>query len=285
MIFTSANRLRLGFLCAGIAVFAAGLFYPAVFGVSQAVAQTEFLKEENPPKTAEEVKQSLLAARSRKEQLKDSGLEPTDFNSMFFTRSDAERLKYHLLLFQTKPKRQPKPKQEKPKEDLVKKIEDLEDKLSKPKSVLNDEIFGPPRNLVNRDSGTDMIIEQLPPVADVTPRDLSLDPDQGMPPLDPFADLPPPEEEKPPPEPGIRELRLGGILFTKEADWIIWLNGMRVTPGAVPEQVIEINVSNQYVELVWYDEYSELMFPIRLRPHERFNLDSRMFLPGTSSRN
>jgi hypothetical protein len=30
----------------------------------------------------------------------------------------------------------------------------------------------------------------------------------------------------------------------------------------------------------WFDEYTNQVFPIRLRPHQRFNIDARMFLPG-----
>lgn len=81
-------------------------------------------------------------------------------------------------------------------------------------------------------------------------------------------------------DPGRRELALGGIVYTNAKDWTIWLNGQRVTPDAMPEHVMDLSVANQYVDLKWFDPYTNLIFPIRLRPHERFNLDTRMFLPG-----
>lgn len=81
-------------------------------------------------------------------------------------------------------------------------------------------------------------------------------------------------------EPGIRELTLGGIVFTNGADWTIWLNNTQVTPKALPRQAIDLVVRKEYVDIKWYDEYTNQIFPVRLRPHQRFNLDTRIFLPG-----
>lgn len=82
---------------------------------------------------------------------------------------------------------------------------------------------------------------------------------------------------------GIRELSLGGIVYASGEDWVVWLNGQRVTPEAVPKQIIDIQVKNDYIELKWFDSWTNLIYPIRLRPHQRFNLDTRIFLPGTAA--
>jgi hypothetical protein len=82
-------------------------------------------------------------------------------------------------------------------------------------------------------------------------------------------------------EPGIRELALGGIVYRAGDDWTIWLNGRRVTPDAIPEQVYDLNVSKTYVDIKWYDAYTNRLYPVRLRANQRFNLDSRLFLTGT----
>ncbi len=82
---------------------------------------------------------------------------------------------------------------------------------------------------------------------------------------------------------GPRELALGGIVYATSQDWVVWLNNMRVTPDAIPEQVIDIQVKKDYIEIKWFDSWTNLIFPIRLRPHQRFNLDTRIFLPGTAS--
>lgn len=81
-------------------------------------------------------------------------------------------------------------------------------------------------------------------------------------------------------DPGIREVSLGGIAFANAAKWTVWLNGVRVTPDAFPQQVLDLKVTQNYIDLKWFDNYTNRIYPIRLRPQERFNLDSRIFLPG-----
>ncbi len=96
-------------------------------------------------------------------------------------------------------------------------------------------------------------------------RDLSLGEDEA-------------EKIKPPPEE--RELRLGGLVYRGGSDWAVWLNEKRVTPDAIPKEVLDLKVFKTYIEFKWFDDYTNQIFPIRLRPHQRFNLDARVFLPG-----
>ncbi len=86
-----------------------------------------------------------------------------------------------------------------------------------------------------------------------------------------------------PRDPGIREIALGGIAFYNPDRWTVWLNGVRITPEAIPDAVMDIKVSRAYIDLKWFDGYTNKIYPIRLRPQERFNLDSRIFLPGTGA--
>jgi hypothetical protein len=79
---------------------------------------------------------------------------------------------------------------------------------------------------------------------------------------------------------GPRDISLGGIVYANSKDWTIWLNNMRVSPTAIPDEVIDLRVTKDYVELEWFDETTNKIFPIRLRAHQRFNLDARIFLPG-----
>lgn len=83
-------------------------------------------------------------------------------------------------------------------------------------------------------------------------------------------------------ERGEREIRLGGILYSQADSWVVWVNGQRVTPQAIPKEIMDIRVRKDYVELKWYDSFSNLIYPVRLQPHQRFNLDSRIFLPGAA---
>lgn len=79
---------------------------------------------------------------------------------------------------------------------------------------------------------------------------------------------------------GPRELSLGGILYVSSKDWVIWLNSEKITPKNIPSSVIDVRVTKDYVRLKWFDSTTNQIFPIKLRTHQRFNLDTRIFLPG-----
>ncbi len=81
-------------------------------------------------------------------------------------------------------------------------------------------------------------------------------------------------------DPERRYVSLGGIVYKTENDWTIWLNGKRVTPDAVPKEVMGLKVFEDYIEVKWLDAYTNSIFPLRLRAHQRFNMDMRIFLPG-----
>ena len=79
---------------------------------------------------------------------------------------------------------------------------------------------------------------------------------------------------------GPRDIKLSGIVYANAKDWTIWLNDLRVSPTAIPEEVLDLKVYKNYIELEWFDASTNQIFPIRLRAQQRFNLDTRMFLPG-----
>lgn len=82
---------------------------------------------------------------------------------------------------------------------------------------------------------------------------------------------------------GIREIGLNGILYKGKDNWVVWLNGKRLAPDAIPKEIMDIKVHSTYIDLKWFDAYTNLIYPIRIRPHQRFNLDSRIFLPGITA--
>lgn len=83
-----------------------------------------------------------------------------------------------------------------------------------------------------------------------------------------------------PKKPGRRSIKMGGILYRSAQDWTIWLNNQRVEPGKLPKEIIDIKVSEDYVDLRWFDEFTNNIYPIRLRANQTFNLDARIFIPG-----
>lgn len=78
----------------------------------------------------------------------------------------------------------------------------------------------------------------------------------------------------------LREVVLGGIAYKSPDDWTIWLNNARVTPDAIPESAVDLKVFKDFIELRWHDVKTDQIYPIRLRPNQKFNLDVHMFLPG-----
>lgn len=83
---------------------------------------------------------------------------------------------------------------------------------------------------------------------------------------------------------GARDIYLDGIIYRKEGDWIVWLNGQKLTPQNLPPQVKDIRVTKEAVELKWYDDFSQLIYPIRIRPNQAFNLDSRFYYSSSSAK-
>lgn len=78
----------------------------------------------------------------------------------------------------------------------------------------------------------------------------------------------------------VRNIVLGGIAFSTPDDWTIWLNNIRVTPDNLPSEAMDLRVYKDFIELRWFDAQTNQVYPIRLRPNQRFNLDTRIFLPS-----
>ena len=81
---------------------------------------------------------------------------------------------------------------------------------------------------------------------------------------------------------GPRELALGGIIYSSAGDWSVWLNGQQITPKRLPPEILDIKVRKNDIKLKWFDAYTNQIFPVKLKPHQRFNIDTRIFLPGES---
>lgn len=97
-----------------------------------------------------------------------------------------------------------------------------------------------------------------------------------------------PEPEKPrqteedrAPETSSRIVSLAGLIYSGPQDWTFWLNGRRVTPDKVPEEVQNLYVTKYYIDFSWFDRQTNQLYPIRLRPHQSFHLDTKVFFTGT----
>ncbi len=79
---------------------------------------------------------------------------------------------------------------------------------------------------------------------------------------------------------GPRELAVGGIVYISSGDWTVWINGQKITPDRLPSEILDIRVYKNYIKIKWFDAYTNQIFPIKIKTHQRFNIDTRIFLPG-----
>jgi hypothetical protein len=77
-----------------------------------------------------------------------------------------------------------------------------------------------------------------------------------------------------------RNLVLGGIVYSAKDSWSIYLNELRITPNSLPDEILDIQVHNDFVRIKWFDKGTNTIFPVKLRPNQSFNLDARLFFPG-----
>lgn len=53
--------------------------------------------------------------------------------------------------------------------------------------------------------------------------------------------------------PQVRKIRLAGIVYFSPDHWMVWLNGLKVTPWVLPEEVSKIEVHPGWIYLEWFD--------------------------------
>lgn len=77
-----------------------------------------------------------------------------------------------------------------------------------------------------------------------------------------------------------REVSLGGIVYVTPDVWTVWINGLQVSPGKIPDEVVSIRVKQAQVRLRWFDRATKKIYDFTLKPHQRYNIDLDTFLPG-----
>lgn len=77
-----------------------------------------------------------------------------------------------------------------------------------------------------------------------------------------------------------RVLSLAGVVFRKDDDWIVWLNGHKLTPKNLLPEIVDIDVEKNLVHLRWYDIGLNDIIAITLRPHQTYDIVTGLLLPG-----
>lgn len=77
-----------------------------------------------------------------------------------------------------------------------------------------------------------------------------------------------------------RVLKLSGVLYKSPDDWVVWLNGQRVTPKNILPEIINIEVEPTKIHLKWFDYgFNDVIF-ITLRPNQFYDIETGLLLPG-----
>jgi hypothetical protein len=76
-----------------------------------------------------------------------------------------------------------------------------------------------------------------------------------------------------------RVIRLSGVVFRGQKDWVAWVNGKKVTPEKLLPEIIEIEVeSTSQVRLKWYDVGLNKVISIALHPHQTYDIVTGVLL-------
>lgn len=83
------------------------------------------------------------------------------------------------------------------------------------------------------------------------------------------------------PIPPKRQIRVSGVFYRNADDWIVWMNGKKVTPKTLLPEIVEIHVdSESRVRMKWYDIGLNNILSITLRPHQTYDIVTGVLLPG-----
>jgi hypothetical protein len=85
----------------------------------------------------------------------------------------------------------------------------------------------------------------------------------------------------PPVIPPVRRIALAGVIYKAADDWLIWINGQKVTPNVSMKEIVDIKVeSDSRVHLKWFDIGLNGVIDITMRPNETYDIVTGVLLPG-----
>jgi hypothetical protein len=79
-----------------------------------------------------------------------------------------------------------------------------------------------------------------------------------------------------------RTISVAGVLYRNADDWIVWMNGQKITPSRLLPEIIDISVrDSSRVNLKWFDAGLNQVISVSLRPHQTYDITTGLLLPGT----
>ena len=80
--------------------------------------------------------------------------------------------------------------------------------------------------------------------------------------------------------PPVRRIALSGVVYRAVNDWLIWINGQKVTPTVSLKEIVDIKVERERVHLKWFDIGLNGVIDITMRPNETYDIGTGVLLPG-----
>jgi len=71
------------------------------------------------------------------------------------------------------------------------------------------------------------------------------------------------------------------VVYKAADDWLIWINGQKVTPTVSMKEIVDIQVeSDSTVHLKWFDIGLNGVIGITMKPNETYDIVTGVLLPG-----
>lgn len=69
-----------------------------------------------------------------------------------------------------------------------------------------------------------------------------------------------------------RKIKLSGIYYKDDANWIVWMNGYKLHPRYLLPEIHKIDVKQDEVYLEWYDIGLNDIIKLKMRPHQVYDI-------------
>lgn len=79
-----------------------------------------------------------------------------------------------------------------------------------------------------------------------------------------------------------RKIKLSGIYYKDDNNWIVWMNGYKMHPHYLLKEIHKIEVKQDEVYLEWFDIGLNDIIKIKMRPHQIYDIVTGILYNDTS---
>ncbi len=78
-----------------------------------------------------------------------------------------------------------------------------------------------------------------------------------------------------------RKIWLGAVFYRNPHNWIVWLNGHKLTPHRLLPEIMGIKVDGESVDLEWFDIGKNGVINVTMRPNQIYDIVTGLMLYDT----